>query len=102
MPIHVRNSGSIIELRYARADIQGLREVLAALRRIEPAAQLDRELVAELWGIPYYMSAFIRAGKFTGDIKTELLALQQQLVVELHRILGTPQQIEGTVPPPLG
>lgn len=93
------DSGSIIALKHARADIDGLRQVLAALERIQSAEQLPRELVAELWGLPYYMGAFIGAGQFQGAVKAELLALQQQFVVELHRILGTPRQIENAIPP---
>jgi len=60
LPIHEGKSGSIIELRYARADVEGLRVVLTALERIDRREPLSQESVSEIWSLPYYMHRSFR------------------------------------------
>jgi hypothetical protein len=95
-------SGAIIALRHSVAKLDDLKRLLDTLRQVESTALLDRELVAECWSIPYYFRGFVQGGAFNGDLKAELARIELQIVVELHRILGTPREIGEGSPNPLG
>jgi hypothetical protein len=87
------SSGSIISLRWRRPDIEGLEELLETLRSIPTSEMLSRELVAECWAIPYYVRGFKQIAGLDAGASDNVARIEKAIVVELHRILGTPREI---------
>jgi hypothetical protein len=82
--------GPVMKLRHRIVDFDGLEALLAALRGYHPDGPVPQEIVAEIWGLPFYLTIWTQSVEHRDGAQPRLHQIIHDIVVELHRLLGTP------------